>query len=62
MVDRPIMMIANAALTLGLLCSPWKVADSTILLMAAREWLRMQEPDLYHDGISKLAPRREKMH
>jgi hypothetical protein len=28
--------------------------------MAVREWLRMQHPDLYHDGIFKLAPRWEK--
>jgi hypothetical protein len=28
--------------------------------MAVREWLRMQEPDFYPDGIFKLVPRWDK--
>jgi hypothetical protein len=28
--------------------------------MAVGEWLRMQEPDFYRDGILKLVPRLDK--
>jgi hypothetical protein len=28
--------------------------------MAVREWLRMQKPGFYRDGIFKLVPRRDK--
>jgi hypothetical protein len=41
----------------------WEVADSTIMRkrkMAVYEWLRMQEPDFYRDGIFKLVPRWDK--
>jgi hypothetical protein len=30
--------------------------------MAIREWLQMQQPDFYCNGIFNLMPRRDKMH
>jgi hypothetical protein len=54
----------------GVTCNKWRKSQQQLggrrfhnneeVEMAVGEWLRMQEPDFYRDGIFKLVPRWDK--